>query len=107
MHFFLHCRPGFEKECAAEITERTAELGQYGYIKIQESSAYVLFVTHEPEGARHLVQNLPFHELIFVRQWFEAAPIVTHLTTEDRVKHLLDVTVTFLADHVLMVDMHV
>ena len=103
-HLFLHCRPGFEKECAAEITERAAQLGQYGYIKTQEGSAYVLLVTQEPEGALTLIQNLPFLELVFARQWFAAAPIVTHLPPEDRVTPLLAIANTFPVSRELVIE---
>ncbi|MGA7799534.1 MAG: 23S rRNA (cytidine(2498)-2'-O)-methyltransferase RlmM, partial [Gammaproteobacteria bacterium] len=32
---FLHCRPGFEKECAAEIQHRGAAVGITGYCRAQ------------------------------------------------------------------------
>jgi 23S rRNA (cytidine2498-2'-O)-methyltransferase len=103
-HLFLHCRPGFEKECAAEITQRAGEWGQYGYVKTKEGSAYVLFVFQDPEGAITLIQNLPFQELVFVRQWFAAAPIVTHLPPEDRVSPLLAIAESFPATHELIIE---
>ncbi|MDQ2075239.1 23S rRNA (cytidine(2498)-2'-O)-methyltransferase RlmM [Marinimicrobium sp. ABcell2] len=103
-HLFLHCRPGFEKECAAEITQRAGERGQYGYIKTKDGSAFVLFVTQDQDGALALIKHLPFQELVFTRQWFAAAPIVTHLPPEDRVSPLLAVAETFPATRELVVE---
>lgn len=88
-HLFLHCRPGFEKECAAEIDEVAGELGIYGYSKTKESSAYVVFITHEPEDAQRLIKEACFRTLIFVRQWFVCGPPLTNLPVTDRVTPLL------------------
>ncbi|HWV15952.1 MAG TPA: 23S rRNA (cytidine(2498)-2'-O)-methyltransferase RlmM [Cellvibrio sp.] len=90
-HLFLHCRPGFEKECAAEIGDLAAELGIYGYSKVKDNSAYVLFITHEPDGAMRLHKELYFRRFIFVRQWFVTQPAVADLPVTDRVSPLLDV----------------
>jgi 23S rRNA (cytidine2498-2'-O)-methyltransferase len=88
-HLFLHCRPGFEKECAAEITDIAGESGIYGYSKTKDGSAYVLFITHEPTAAQHLIQSIRFRQLIFIRQWFVSGPALTHLPVTDRVTPLL------------------
>ncbi|MGL5163433.1 MAG: 23S rRNA (cytidine(2498)-2'-O)-methyltransferase RlmM, partial [Plesiomonas shigelloides] len=34
----LYCRPGFEKECAAEITDKAAQLGVYGFARVKDNS---------------------------------------------------------------------
>lgn len=88
-HLFLHCRPGFEKECAAEITDLAAEIDIFGYSKTKENSAYVIFVTHEPDAAKRLIKELRFRHLIFVRQWFVTGPALTDLPVTDRVTPLL------------------
>lgn len=88
-HLFLHCRPGFEKECAAEITDFAGELEVYGYSKTKDNSAYVVFITHEPEGAEFLIKEIRFRKLIFVRQWFVSGPPLTDLPVTDRVTPLL------------------
>lgn len=103
-HLFLHCRPGFEKECAAEITQRAGEHQQFGFVKTKEGSAEVLFVTQDPEGALTLIQQLAYGELIFVRQWFAAAPIVTNMPIEDRVSPLLAVAQTLPRTRELVVE---
>ena len=89
-HLFLHCRPGFEKECAAEITDLAGESGIYGFSKTKDNSAYVLFVTHEPDGANELIKLLRFRKFIFVRQWFVCGPLIDSLPISDRVGPLLD-----------------
>lgn len=88
-HLFLHCRPGFEKECAAEITDLAAEQQIFGYIKTQDSSAYVVFICHDPDGALQLLKALDFRRLIFVRQWFASGPQIKDLPVTDRVSPLL------------------
>ncbi len=88
-HLFLHCRAGFEKECAAEITDLAGEVGVYGYSKTKDNSAYVVFITHEPNGAMQLQQELRFRKLIFTRQWFVTQTPITDLPVTDRVTPLL------------------
>lgn len=88
-HLFLHCRAGFEKESAAEISEFAADLGIYGYSKTKDNSAYVVFITHDADGAMRLHKELRFRQLIFVRQWFVTSAPVTDLPVTDRVTPLL------------------
>ena len=88
---FLHCRIGFEKECAAEITDKANQLQIYGYSKVQDSSAFVLFFTHEPDGALALIQKLDFQSLVFIRQWFVCGGLQDNLPVNDRLTPLLAV----------------
>jgi 23S rRNA (cytidine2498-2'-O)-methyltransferase len=88
-HLFLHCRPGFEKECAAEITELAEALGIYGYVKTKDASAYVLFISHEPDGALTLIRKLDFQQLIFARQWFATHGITEGMDVTDRLTPLM------------------
>ncbi len=44
----LHCRPGFEGEVCAEISEHAAQLGVAGYAKAKPGSAHAEFVGQEP-----------------------------------------------------------
>jgi 23S rRNA (cytidine2498-2'-O)-methyltransferase len=87
---FLHCRPGFEGECAAEIQALAAARGISGYCKAKAESAYVIFQPHEPEGAARLHRELPFAELIFIRQWFVAVALCEDMPVTDRVTPLLE-----------------
>lgn len=88
-HLFLHCRAGFEKECAAEIQDLATAVGVYGYPKTREGRAYVLYVTHEPDGALELVRQLRFEDLVFARQWFATGAPLTDLPVQDRVGPLV------------------
>lgn len=91
MHgLFLHCRPGFESECAAEIQARAAGLGIGGYCKAKAAAAYVVFVATSDTDAERLHRELPFAELIFTRQWFRILALAKDLRLDDRVAGLLD-----------------
>jgi len=86
---FLHCRPGFEGECAAEIQELAAAHGISGYCKAKPQSAYVLFQPYDPQAAARLHEQLVFGDLIFARQWFVAVALCNDLPVTDRVTSLV------------------
>lgn len=88
-HLFLHCRAGFEKECAAEITDLAGDLGIYGYSKTRDNSAYVVFITQLPNGAELLIRQLRFTQLVFARQWFASEGLIEDLPVTDRVTPLV------------------
>lgn len=88
-HLMLYCRAGFEKEAAAEISDLAGQLGIHGYVKTTDGSALVCYVTHDPEGALQLVRKLDFMQLIFVRQWFAAGPLLDDLPEQNRVGPLV------------------
>lgn len=90
MHgLFLHCRPGFEAECAAEIQAQAAEHGIAGYCKAKPAAAYVVFVTTTAEEAAQLYRVIAFDQLIFTRQWFRIIALCKQLETSDRISGLL------------------
>lgn len=83
---FLHCRPGFESECAAEICSAARCHGAEGFCRAAADSGYVLFeTTVEPLA---LVRTLPFSELCFTRQWFAVLEHRDDLTPGRRVEAL-------------------
>jgi len=86
---FLHCRPGFESECAAEIQTLAAAQGVAGYYKAKAASAYVVFVTSTDEEALALIASLTFNQLIFARQWFRILAMTNDLDINDRIAGLL------------------
>ena len=86
---FLHCRPGFESECAAEIQACAAALGIGGYCKAKPAAAYVVFITPTDDDAARLHRELPFAELIFTRQWFRLLALTKDLRIDDRISGLL------------------
>ncbi|HAI51229.1 MAG TPA: 23S rRNA (cytidine(2498)-2'-O)-methyltransferase RlmM, partial [Enterobacteriaceae bacterium] len=81
----LYCRQGFEKECAAEITDKAALLNVYGFARVKEQSGYVIFECYQPEEADKLARELPFSSLIFARQMFVGGELLQNLPPEDRI----------------------
>ncbi len=66
----LYCRPGFEKECGAEIQEKAAWNEVYGYLELAKKQGIVFFHLNQTDDAEILLQKLPLKRLIFARQWF-------------------------------------
>ena len=90
MHgLFLHCRTGFESECASEIQAHAARLGVSGYCKAKSAAAYVVFVTQQTETAAQLIAGLAFEQLIFTRQWFRILALTKDLDVTDRIAGLM------------------
>lgn len=75
----LYCRPGFEKECAAEITDKAAKREIFGFARVKENAGYVVFECYQPEDADKLARELPFSSLIFARQMFVAGELLKDL----------------------------
>lgn len=90
-HLVLYCRAGFEKECAAEISDRAAAVGVAGYAKAKPQQGYVLYISYESDGAARLLKLLDFDELIFVREWFAAVEPLAELPVDDRLSTLIPV----------------
>ncbi|AHG19233.1 23S rRNA methyltransferase [Chania multitudinisentens RB-25] len=85
----LYCRPGFEKECAAEITDKAAQLEIFGFARVKENSGYVLFECYQPDDADRLAKEIPFRELIFARQMIVVGELLRDLPPEDRVSPIV------------------
>lgn len=81
----LYCRPGFEKECAAEIQTRSEALGGYGYCRTCEGSGYVLFDVYQ--GGERLT-GLRLADLVFARQLVRRASELSGLDPDDRLSGL-------------------
>jgi len=54
----LYCRPGFEKECAAEITDKAAKREVFGFARVKENAGYVVFECYQPDDADTLAREL-------------------------------------------------
>lgn len=85
----LYCRPGFEKEAAADIQACCAVHGLGGYVKAAPDSAHAVFHATPPlpDGTE---ASLRLDELIFARQlvWLpQAEPL--YLPADDRISPLL------------------
>ncbi|KFN43373.1 23S rRNA (cytidine(2498)-2'-O)-methyltransferase RlmM [Arenimonas oryziterrae] len=82
-----YCRPGFEPELAAELSERAAEAGFPGYARTERNSGYVQFLGAEGLG---LTQALPLHTLIFARQKLRLIADLTGMDPKDRIAPIFD-----------------
>ncbi|MGE4801723.1 23S rRNA (cytidine(2498)-2'-O)-methyltransferase RlmM [Yersinia hibernica] len=89
----LYCRAGFEKECAAEITAKAAQLEIFGFARVKENSGYVLFECYQLEDADRLIREVPFRELIFARQMMVVGELLKDLPAEDRVSPIVGMLV--------------
>ncbi|MDV5861033.1 23S rRNA (cytidine(2498)-2'-O)-methyltransferase RlmM [Pseudomonas mendocina] len=85
---FLHCRPGFEGEVCAEITDLAARLDVPGYSRARPGSACAEFVCGEAADCERLMRSVRFNQLIFPRQWARGAFV--SLPESDRISVLLD-----------------
>ncbi|HBZ93778.1 MULTISPECIES: 23S rRNA (cytidine(2498)-2'-O)-methyltransferase RlmM [unclassified Pseudomonas] len=85
---FLHCRPGFEGEVCAEITDLAARLDVPGYSKAKPGSACAEFVCSEAADSERLMRSVRFNQLIFPRQWARGAFV--SLPESDRISVLLE-----------------
>jgi 23S rRNA C2498 (ribose-2'-O)-methylase RlmM len=87
----LYCRPGFEKECPADIIEQAGLLGVYGYVKAAEGGGFVRFMPQGEGACERLRQNLRFGDLIFARQLLYVFGSDEGLPAEDRLTPLMDI----------------
>jgi len=88
-NLLLYCRPGFEKECAAEIMDVMSAASIPGYIKAKPDSAYVLFMCSAEYSIEHLQQQIHFNELIFARQMMVMTDLIKQLPLDDRISPIL------------------
>ncbi|WP_068545364.1 23S rRNA (cytidine(2498)-2'-O)-methyltransferase RlmM [Thalassotalea crassostreae] len=86
----LYCRPGFEKECAAEITEKASWNEVFGFIKLKKNEGLVEFHLYEAKQADILIQKLPLKRLIFARQWFVTLGDIVELPEYNRVEAIAE-----------------
>ena len=84
----LYCRPGFERECAQEITDAAAALGIAGFVKARENSGFAVFIPYESAASR-LREELRFVDFVFARQIVHQAVLVEAMPTGDRITPLL------------------
>jgi 23S rRNA (cytidine2498-2'-O)-methyltransferase len=85
----LYCRPGFEKECGAEIQEKASWNEIYGYLTIKKNEGVVFFHLHDSSHGEILMSKLPLKRLIFSRQWFVTLTDVIELPEYNRVEAIV------------------
>ncbi len=86
----LYCRPGFEKECAAEIQQRASEREIFGFARTKENTGYVLFECFDEEDVDVLAKKQALKDLVFSRQIVAITHQLTNLPQDDRITPILD-----------------
>lgn len=89
-NLFLFCRAGYEKECAAEIQHRAAELDIGGFVKTNTNDAYVIFQCFAEGDGETLANSIELDSLIFARQMFAAQELLKDLPEQDRVSPIVE-----------------
>lgn len=86
----LYCRPGFEKECGAEIQEKAAWHEVYGYLQLTKNQGVVYFQLNSADDGERLMEKLPLKHLIFARQWFVTLTDKIELPDYNRVEAIVE-----------------
>ncbi|GHE85199.1 23S rRNA (cytidine(2498)-2'-O)-methyltransferase RlmM [Thalassotalea profundi] len=86
----LYCRPGFEKECGAEIQEKASWNEVYGYLELTKNQGIVYFHLNNSEEGEVLMQRIPLKRLIFTRQWFVTLTDKIDLPDYNRVEAIVE-----------------
>jgi 23S rRNA (cytidine2498-2'-O)-methyltransferase len=81
----LYCRPGFEKECAQEITAAGAGMGVEGFVKARPESGFAVFHAHQDAMGLEFGDHLEFARLVFPRQLVRTGELLAGLPETDRV----------------------
>lgn len=85
----FYCRAGFEKELAAEITDKATQLGVFGFARLQPQTGYVIYECYQPGEADFLARKLAFQQLIFARQMLVVSDLLTDLPQQDRISPII------------------
>ncbi|PJG81985.1 23S rRNA (cytidine(2498)-2'-O)-methyltransferase RlmM [Caviibacterium pharyngocola] len=85
----LYCRIGFEKEVAAEISDKAAERGIFGFARVTDNAGYVVFECYQTGEADRLAREIPFNQLIFARQLIVVSDLLTDLSPQDRISPII------------------
>lgn len=84
-----YCRPGFERDLAAELADKAGRAGWSGTLLHEPGAGFVRFRLPEGEGANALHRALPLRDLVFARQSLVALPPLT-LDREDRLGPIVE-----------------
>ena len=86
----LTCRPGFESDLAAEIQDKSAAIGVFGFVRAKPNDGFVVFEGQDASAADTLIKNLPFAEIIFARQWLAVLAHLEQVDPQDRISPIVD-----------------
>ncbi|WP_163561050.1 23S rRNA (cytidine(2498)-2'-O)-methyltransferase RlmM [Halomonas sp. NO4] len=85
----LYCRPGFEADLAAEVTERASDLGWDGEAEMDAMAGYVNFRLSDGQPINPLHQALRLDALVFARQCLVGLPPLS-LSRDDRLTPIIE-----------------
>lgn len=85
----VYCRQGFEKDCAAELSEVASNKGFYGYASVVPDAGYIVYNFDQADAGELLIQQLTFNKLIFARQIIAINDVI-ELEPGERVESLLE-----------------
>ncbi|MFB0975738.1 MAG: 23S rRNA (cytidine(2498)-2'-O)-methyltransferase RlmM, partial [Tolumonas sp.] len=89
-HLMFYCRPGFEKDMAAEIQDKAVALECFGFSRVADNSGFVLYECYGESDAEKLARRLPFRELIFARQMLVMFKQLSGLDLQDRITPIVE-----------------
>ena len=81
----VYCRPGFERECAQELSSIASEMGVEGFVKARPDSGFALFQPHQDDMGIELGKHLSLDHLVFPRQLLLVGELIADLPEADRV----------------------
>ena len=84
-----YCRPGFEGECAQELTAVAAERGVAGFARTERGNGYVEYVNSATTSDNS--PSLDWRDLIFSRQLLRVLGRVENMARSDRLASLMPV----------------
>lgn len=94
-NLLFYCRPGFEKEMAAEIQDKAVAHECFGFARVKENSGYVLFECYGAEDADKLARRLAFRSLVFARQMLVVTHELKAMDLADRITPILNATAEY------------
>ena len=89
-HLLVHCRAGFEGECAGELTARGADLGYAVYARARPGAAVLTVHPAAPEALPGLYQELIAQPPVFPRALWPAMGPLGPLPEGDRAGPIAD-----------------
>src|SRR5262249_4793787 len=84
-----YCRPGFEGECAQELTASANERAIAGFARTERGSGFVEFVSHG--DAIDPVHAPTWRDLVFARQLVFIVGRATKMSRDDRLAMLMPI----------------
>jgi 23S rRNA (cytidine2498-2'-O)-methyltransferase len=84
----LLCRPGFERDCSAEIIDSLARTGVAAWCRAEAGAGLVEVRSGEGWDARRALAEIRFDALVFARDWL-AGRMLDDLPVGDRITPLL------------------